>query len=117
VIINDQKCKGGFETYSFIINKLIKHADAKAFNRHIVTGCMKPGDLILVCQEALGLLLWENYGAPWEQLVNAMNDVQQTVPGNEALKTKYTNLETKEILGERRDTSGRVHHNLRPASK
>jgi hypothetical protein len=69
--------------------------DAKAYNRHVVTGCMKPGELISVDQEALGLLLLENYKVPWEQLVNAMNDGQQTVPGNNALETKYTNSGNK----------------------
>jgi hypothetical protein len=34
---------------------------------------MKPGEMFLVGQEALGLLLLENYWAPWEQLVNAIN--------------------------------------------
>jgi hypothetical protein len=43
---------------------------------------------------------------PWEQLVNAMNDGQQTVPSDEALKTKYTNPGNKEILGARMNISG-----------
>jgi hypothetical protein len=56
---------------------------------------MKLAELISVGQEVLGLLLLENYWVLWEQLVNAMNDGQQTVPGNEALKTKYTNPRNK----------------------
>jgi hypothetical protein len=62
VIMIDQMCRGGFETYSFVINSLIKHVDAKAYNSHIVTGCMKLGELILVGQQALGLLLWRTIG-------------------------------------------------------
>jgi hypothetical protein len=52
---------GAFEQYFFVINNYIKHADAKAYNRHVATGMMKPGELILVGQEVLGLLLLENY--------------------------------------------------------
>jgi hypothetical protein len=33
-----EKRKSAFETYAFIINHFIKHADAKAYNRHIATG-------------------------------------------------------------------------------
>ncbi len=40
--------KSPFETYAFIINHLIKHVDAKAYNRHVVTGQMKPGELLSV---------------------------------------------------------------------
>ena len=90
-IVIDRKCQGGFEQYAFVMNNLIKHADAKAYNRHVATGRMKPGELISVGQEALGLLLLENYRAPWDQLINALKDGQQTVPNDEALRTKYTN--------------------------
>jgi hypothetical protein len=51
---------------------------------------MKPGELILVGQEALWLLLLENYRGPWEQLVNALQR-GETVPGNKVVQTKYTN--------------------------
>jgi hypothetical protein len=56
-----EKRNGAFEQYFFVINNFIKHADAKAYNRHVATGMMKPGELISVGQEALGLLLLENY--------------------------------------------------------
>jgi hypothetical protein len=75
-----------FEQYFFVITNFIKHADAKAYNRHVATGMMKPGELILVGQEALGLLLLENYWGPWEQLVNALQR-GETVPGNEVVQT------------------------------
>ena len=84
------KRKGNFGMYFFLINNLIKHADAKAYNRHVTTGAMKPGELISVGQEALGLLLLENYRATWEQHVNALKS-GTTVPSNDVLRTKYTN--------------------------
>jgi hypothetical protein len=54
-----KKCKGAFEKYFFVINNFLKHADAKEYKRHVATGMMKPGELISVGQEALGLLLLE----------------------------------------------------------
>jgi hypothetical protein len=30
-----EKHKGAFEQYLFVINNFIKHADAKAYNRHV----------------------------------------------------------------------------------
>ena len=102
-----EKHNGAFEQYFFVISNFIKHADAKAYNRHVATGMMKPGELILVGQEALGFLLLENYRGPWEQPVNALQR-GETVPGNEVVQTKYTNPGNKRnpIHGERRDWSG-----------
>jgi hypothetical protein len=57
-----KKCKGPLEKYFFVINNFSKHADAKAYSRHAVTGLMKLGELILVGQEVLGLYLLENCG-------------------------------------------------------
>jgi hypothetical protein len=85
-----EKRNGAFEQYFFVINNLIKHADAKAYNRHVATGMMMPGELFLFGQEVLGLLLLENYWGPWEQLVNALQR-GETDPGNEVVQTKYTN--------------------------
>jgi hypothetical protein len=79
-----KKHNGAFEQCFFVINNFIKHADAKAYNRYVATGMMKPGELILVGQEALGLLLLENYQGPWQQLVNALQR-SETVPGNEVV--------------------------------
>jgi hypothetical protein len=56
------------------MKNLVEHEDAKVYSRHVTTGMMKPGELILVDREALGLLLLENYRARWEQLVNALKD-------------------------------------------
>jgi hypothetical protein len=81
-----EKHKGAFEQYFFVINNFIKHADAKAYNSHVATGMMKLGELILVGQEVLGLLLLENYQGLWEQLVNALQR-GETVPGNEVVQT------------------------------
>jgi hypothetical protein len=33
-----EKHKGAFEQYFFVINNFIKHADTKAYNRHVATG-------------------------------------------------------------------------------
>jgi hypothetical protein len=85
-----KKRKGAFETYFFVINNFIKHTGAKACNRHVATGMMKPGELIWVGQEVLGLLLLENYRGPCEQLVNALQR-GEIAPGNEVIQTKYTN--------------------------
>jgi hypothetical protein len=92
-----KKCKGAFEQYFFVINNFIKHADAKAHNRHAATGMMKPGELVSVGQEVLGLFLLENYQGPWEQLVNALQR-GETVPGNEVVQTKYINPGNKRNL-------------------
>jgi hypothetical protein len=99
-----EKCNGAFEQCFFVINNLIKHVDAKAHNRHPATGMMKLGELILVGQEVLGLLLLENYWGPWEQLVNACKEVRMF----EAMKLSRLNTQTqatKEIHGVRRDWS------------
>jgi hypothetical protein len=64
--------KGHFDQYFFVINNFIKHANAKGYNRHVVTGAMKLSELLSVRQEALGLLLLENYWEPWEQIVTDM---------------------------------------------
>jgi hypothetical protein len=45
-----------------------------------------------VGQEALGLLLLENYREPWKQLVEYMKQGESTVPSNvKPAKAKYTN--------------------------
>jgi hypothetical protein len=49
-------------------------------------------------QEALGLLLLENYQEPWKQLVEHMEQGESTVPSNvEPAKTKYTNPGQKKM--------------------
>jgi hypothetical protein len=92
-----EKCEGPFEKYFFVINNFIKHADAKAYNGHVATGMMKPGELISVDQEVLGLLHLENHWGPWEQLVNALQR-GETVPDNEVVQTKYINPSNKRNL-------------------
>jgi hypothetical protein len=64
-----EKHKGDFDQCFFVIDNFIKHVNAKGYNRHVVTGSMKLSELLSVRQEALGLLLLENYWEPWEQLV------------------------------------------------
>jgi hypothetical protein len=51
--------KGDFDQYFFMINNFIKHVNAKWYNRHVVTGAMKPSEFLSVGQvRALGLLLF-----------------------------------------------------------
>jgi hypothetical protein len=54
--------KGAFEQYFFVINNFIKRADAKAYNRHVATCMMKPGELMLVGQVVAFLKLLGNVG-------------------------------------------------------
>ena len=88
----EEKRKGNFDSYFFIIDNFIKHANAKGYNRHVVTGGMKPSELLSVGQEALGLFLLENYREPWEQVVEFMKQGENVIPNNVvAAKAKYTN--------------------------
>jgi hypothetical protein len=87
-----KKHKGDFDTYFFVIDNFVKDANAKGYNRHVVTGAMQPSELLSVGQEALGLLLLENYREPWKQLVEYMKQGESTVPSNvKPAKAKYTN--------------------------
>jgi hypothetical protein len=53
---------------------------------------------LLVGQEALGLLLLENYQEPWEQLVTYMKWGENAIPSNIVpAKTKYTNPGEKKM--------------------
>jgi hypothetical protein len=99
-----KKCKSAFEQYFFVINNFIKHADATSYNRHVATGMMKPGELILVGQEELGLLLLENYQGMWGQLLNALQR-GENVPGNKWSRLNTQTQATREIRGVRRDWS------------
>jgi hypothetical protein len=88
-----KKHKGDFDIYFFVIDNFVKHANAKGYNRHVVTGAMQPSELLSVGQEALGLLLLENYQEPWKQLMEyIMKQGESAVPSNiEPAKAKYTN--------------------------
>jgi hypothetical protein len=93
-----RKHKGDFDTYFFVIDNFIKHANAKGYNRHVATGAMQQSELLSVGQEALGLLLLENYREPWKQLMEHMKQGESTIPSNvEPAKTKYTNLGQKKM--------------------
>jgi hypothetical protein len=59
-----EKRKGDYDTYFFVIDNFAKHANTKAYNRHVVMGAMQQSELLSVRQEALGLLLLENYREP-----------------------------------------------------
>ena len=43
-----KKCKGDFDTHFFVVDNFIKHANAKGYNRHVVTGAMQPSELLSV---------------------------------------------------------------------
>jgi hypothetical protein len=101
-----EKCKGDFDTYFFVIDNFIKHANAKGYNRHVatatatatVTGAIQPSELLSVGQEALGLLLLENYWEPWKQLVEYMKQGESAIPSNiKPAKAKYTNPGQKKM--------------------
>jgi hypothetical protein len=42
-----EKRKGDFDTYFFVIDNFVKHANAKGYNRHVVTGAMQPSELVI----------------------------------------------------------------------
>jgi hypothetical protein len=93
-----KKRKGDFGTYFFVIDNFVKHANAKGYNRHVVTGAMQPSELLSVRQEALGLLLLENYQEPWKQLMEYMKQGESAIPSNvKPAKAKYTNLGQKKM--------------------
>jgi hypothetical protein len=93
-----KKHKGDFDTYFFVIDNFIKHANAKGYNRHVATGAMQSRELLLVGQEALGLLLLEKYRGPWKQLMEYMKQGESTIPSNvKPAKTKYMNPGQKKM--------------------
>jgi hypothetical protein len=93
-----KKCKGDFDTYFFVIDNFVKHANAKGYNRHVAMGAMQLSELLSGRQEALGLLQLENYQEPWKQLVECMKQGEGTVPSNvEPAKAKYTNPGQKKM--------------------
>jgi hypothetical protein len=93
-----EKHKDDFDTYFFVIDNFVKHANAKGYNRHVATGATQPSELLSVGQEALGLLLLENYREPWKQLMEYMKQGESTVPSNiEPAKAKYTNPGQKKM--------------------
>jgi hypothetical protein len=66
--------------------------------QHVATGAMQPSELLLVGQEALGLLLLENYWEPWKQLMEYMKQGESAIPSNvKPAKTKYMNPGQKKI--------------------
>jgi hypothetical protein len=62
------------------------------------TGAMQLSELLSVGQEALGLLLLENYWEPWKQLMEYMKQGESTIPSNvKPAKAKYTNPRQKKM--------------------
>jgi hypothetical protein len=93
-----KKRKGDFDIYFFVIDNFVRHANAKGYNRHVATSAMQLSELLSVGQEALGLLLLENYREPWKQLVEYMKQGESTVPSNiKPAKAKYTNPGQKKM--------------------
>jgi hypothetical protein len=59
---------------------------------------MQPSELLSVRQEALGLLLLENYREPWKQLMEYMKQCESAIPSNvKPAKAKYRNLGQKKM--------------------
>jgi hypothetical protein len=59
---------------------------------------MQLSELLSVGQEALGLLLLENYWEPWKQLMEYMKQGESIVPSNvEPAKAMYTNPGQKKM--------------------
>jgi hypothetical protein len=93
-----EKRKGDFDTYFFIIDNFVKHANAKGYNRHVAMGAMQLSELLSVGQKALELLLLENYREPWKQLIKYMKQGESAVPSNvEPAKAMYTNPGQKKM--------------------
>jgi hypothetical protein len=42
-----KKHKGDFDTYFFVIDNFVKHANAKGYNRHVVMGAMQLSKIIV----------------------------------------------------------------------
>jgi hypothetical protein len=105
-----KKHKGDFDTYFFVIDDFLKHANAKGYNRHVATGGIQPSELLSVGKEALGLLLLENYWAPWKQLVEYMKQGESAIPSNvKPAKAKYTNPGQSEGMEQYNQLHEEVH--------
>jgi hypothetical protein len=106
-----KKQKGDFDTYFFVIDNFVKHANAKGYNRHVVMGAMQLSELLAVRQEALGLLLLENYREPWKQLMEYMKQGESAVPSNiKPAKAKYTNQDRRRCLGRVKEWSDTISY-------
>jgi hypothetical protein len=106
-----EKCKGDFDTYFFVIDNFVKHANAKGYNRHVATGAMQLSELLSVRQEALGLLLLENYREPWKQLVEYMKQGESTVPSNVNQPRQSTQIQDRRrCLGRVREWSDTISY-------
>jgi hypothetical protein len=104
-----EKRKGDFDTYFFVIDNFVKHANAKGYNRHVAMGAMQPSELLSVRQEALGLLLLENYREPWKQLMEYMKQGESAVPRNvKPAKAKYR--DRRSCLGRVREWSDTISY-------
>jgi hypothetical protein len=58
-----KKRKGDFDTYFFVIDNFVKHANAKGYNRHVATCDMQPSELLSIGEEALAMFsLWRTTG-------------------------------------------------------
>jgi hypothetical protein len=106
-----KKRKGHFDTYFFVIDNFIKHANAKGYNGHVATGAMQPSELLSVRQEALGLLLLENYREPWKQLMEYMKQGESAVPSNIKPARQSTQiLDRRRCLGRVREWSDTISY-------
>ncbi len=90
----------------------MKHAIAKGYNRYVAMGAMQPSELLSVGQEALGILLFENYREPWKQLGEYMKQGESAISSNdEPAKAKYTNSgQENRCLGRVREWSDTISY-------
>jgi hypothetical protein len=109
-----KKRKGDFDTYFFVIDNFVKHANAKGYNRHVATGAMQPSELVIFNRtRSSWVVAFENYWEPWKQLMEYMKQGESTVPSNiKPAKAKYTNPGQKkqECLGRVREWGNTISY-------
>jgi hypothetical protein len=57
-----KKRKGDFDTYFFVIDNFVKHANAKGYNRHVAAGAMQPNEFSQSDKKLLGCCFWRTTG-------------------------------------------------------
>jgi hypothetical protein len=54
--------KGDFDTYFFVMDNFVKHANAKGYNRHVAMGAMQLSELLSSDKKLLGCCFWRTTG-------------------------------------------------------
>jgi hypothetical protein len=71
---------------------------------------MQLSELLSVGQEALGLLLLENYQEPWKQLMEYMKQGESTIPSNVEPAKAKSRTEEARCLGRVREWSDTISY-------